>query len=169
MFFGYQKLSVPVSPVELADEKPKSVGQWITWMLYHELPHVREAKSTDCPHGIRPPGNTYLPTDFSEEPYFFEEAEEKTKAMEQIITLMQLRGVGPQSSWILVMEFFVWRKFKNRRELAACAGLTPTPYDSGSSQREQGLICFDPSRPNSAFFQLGAKGFIHALSTARQL
>ena len=33
-----------------------------------ELPHVREAKSTDCPHGIRPPGNTYLPTDFSEEP-----------------------------------------------------------------------------------------------------
>nr|VFK77678.1 MAG: hypothetical protein BECKSD772D_GA0070982_10017 [Candidatus Kentron sp. SD] len=31
------------------------------------------------------------------------------------------------------------------------------------------LICFDPSRPNSAFFQLGAKGFIHALSTARQL
>ena len=29
-----------------------------------------------------------------------------------------------------------------------------------------GLICFDPSRPNSAFFQLGAKGFIHALPTA---
>nr|VFK39080.1 MAG: Transposase IS116/IS110/IS902 family protein [Candidatus Kentron sp. SD] len=62
--------------------------------------------------------------------------EEKTKAMEQIITLMQLRGVGPQSSWILVMEFFVWRKFKNRRELAACAGLTPTPYDSGCFVQE---------------------------------
>nr|VFK78446.1 MAG: hypothetical protein BECKSD772D_GA0070982_101520 [Candidatus Kentron sp. SD] len=36
-----------------------------------ELPHVREAKSTDCPHGIRPPGNSYLPTDFSEEAILF--------------------------------------------------------------------------------------------------
>ena len=35
------------------------------------LPHVREAKSTDCPHGIRPPGNSYLPTDFSEEAILF--------------------------------------------------------------------------------------------------
>ena len=33
-----------------------------------ELPRVREAKSTDYPHGIRPPGSSYLPTDFSEEP-----------------------------------------------------------------------------------------------------
>ena len=33
-----------------------------------ELPHVREAKSTDCPHGIRPPWSSYLPTHFSEEP-----------------------------------------------------------------------------------------------------
>ena len=40
MFFGYQKLSVPVSPVELADEKPKSVGQWITWMLSMSDSHV---------------------------------------------------------------------------------------------------------------------------------
>lgn len=81
--------------------------------------------------------------------------EEKTKAMEQIITLMQLRGVGPQSSWILVMEFFVWRKFKNRRELAACAGLTPTPYDSGSSQREQGISKAGSRRVRSLMVELG--------------
>nr|VFK50257.1 MAG: Transposase IS116/IS110/IS902 family protein [Candidatus Kentron sp. SD] len=81
--------------------------------------------------------------------------EEKTKAMEQIITLMQLRGVGPQSSWILVMEFFVWRKFKNRRELAACAGLTPTPYDSGSSQRKQGISKAGSRRVRSLMVELG--------------
>ena len=81
--------------------------------------------------------------------------EEKTKAMKQIITLMQLRGVGPQSSWILVMEFFVWRKFKNRRELAACAGLTPTPYDSGSSQREQGISKAGSRRVRSLMVELG--------------
>ena len=80
--------------------------------------------------------------------------EEKTKAMEQIITLMRLRGVGPQSSWILVMEFFVWRKFKNRRELAACAGLTPTPYDSGSSQREQGISKAGSRRVRSLMVEL---------------
>ncbi len=57
----------------------------------------------------------------------------------QVDRLMQLRGVGWQSSWMLVMEFFGWREFGNRRELASCAGLTPTPYDSGDSRREQGI------------------------------
>lgn len=37
------------------------------------------------------------------------------------------------------MEFFAWRAFRNRREVGACAGLTPTPYDSGDSRRGQGI------------------------------
>ena len=37
------------------------------------------------------------------------------------------------------MEFFSWRNFRNRRELGALSGLTPTPYDSGGSSREQGI------------------------------
>ena len=37
------------------------------------------------------------------------------------------------------MEWFGWRKFKNRREVGAAAGLVGTPYDSGESQREQGI------------------------------
>ena len=37
------------------------------------------------------------------------------------------------------MEFFGWRDFKNRKEVASLAGLSPTPYDSGQSQREQGI------------------------------
>lgn len=53
--------------------------------------------------------------------------------------LLQLKGVGWVSSWILVMEFFSWRNFKNRKQLAACAGLTPTPYSSGDDQRDQGI------------------------------
>lgn len=53
--------------------------------------------------------------------------------------LRNLRGVGWQSSWILVMEFFNWRAFKNAKQVGACAGLTPTPYDSGDSTREQGI------------------------------
>lgn len=37
------------------------------------------------------------------------------------------------------MEFFAWRQFRNRRQVGALAGLTPTPYASGSSNREQGI------------------------------
>ena len=80
--------------------------------------------------------------------------EQNTKALEQIMTLMRLKGVGPQSSWILVMEFFAWRGFKNRRELAACAGLTPTPYDSGASQREQGISKAGSRRVRSMMVEL---------------
>ncbi|UUZ66060.1 transposase [Polaromonas sp. P1-6] len=34
---------------------------------------------------------------------------------------------------------FGWRRFANRRELAGCLGLAPTPYASGDSQIEQGI------------------------------
>jgi transposase len=37
------------------------------------------------------------------------------------------------------MEFFGWRQFANRREVAASAGLTPTPFQSGGRAREQGI------------------------------
>lgn len=66
-------------------------------------------------------------------------AEASGEALVLVALLMQLRGVGWQSAWSLVMEFFGWRTFANRRELAALAGLTPTPYDSGDRQREQGI------------------------------
>jgi transposase len=61
------------------------------------------------------------------------------EAMEQVNGLMQLKGVGWQSSWVLVIEFFAWRAFRNQRQVGACAGLTPTPYSSGDSEREQGI------------------------------
>ncbi|MGH8591390.1 MAG: transposase, partial [Gammaproteobacteria bacterium] len=48
-------------------------------------------------------------------------------------------AIGPNCAWLLVMEFFAWRGFRNRRELGACAGLTGTPYDSGGSKRDQGI------------------------------
>ena len=57
----------------------------------------------------------------------------------KIKMLRQLRAVGPISSWVLVQEFFGWRKFKNGREVGSLAGLTPTPYGSGDMCREQGI------------------------------
>jgi transposase len=52
--------------------------------------------------------------------------------------LMSLRGIGINGAWVVVMEVFGWRDFKNRRELGGLARLTPTPDHSGESAREQG-------------------------------
>jgi transposase len=53
--------------------------------------------------------------------------------------LMRLRSLGLQTSWLLGAEVFAWREIANRRQLGALAGLTPTPYASGGSEREQGI------------------------------
>jgi transposase len=60
-------------------------------------------------------------------------------AVEQVRQLLQLKGIGMNSAWVYVMEFFSWRGFHNRRELGSLAGLTPTPYQSGDSSHEQGI------------------------------
>ena len=62
-----------------------------------------------------------------------------TASVQRVVQLMGLRAIGPNCAWLLVMEFFAWRGFRNRRQLGACAGLTGTPYDSGGSKRDQGI------------------------------
>jgi transposase len=60
-------------------------------------------------------------------------------AIEQIRRLLRLKGIGVNSAWIYIMEFFAWRAFRNRRELGSLSGLTPTVYQSGESTRERGI------------------------------
>ena len=62
-----------------------------------------------------------------------------TDSLQKVVKLASLYGIGSVSSWTFVMEFFGWRQFQNRRQVGALAGLTPTPYDSGKSLREQGI------------------------------
>jgi transposase len=66
-------------------------------------------------------------------------ASSKEPAIEQIRRLLRLKGIGVNSAWLYVMEFFAWRGFRNRRELGSLSGLTPTPYESGESSRERGI------------------------------
>jgi transposase len=67
--------------------------------------------------------------------------EQQVRSGEQpsIAVLARLTGVGTGSAWTLLKELFGWRKFHNRREVAACLGLAPTPYSSGTSETEQGI------------------------------
>jgi transposase len=52
--------------------------------------------------------------------------------------LQLLSGLGTTMSTVLATELF-YRSFDNRRQLASYAGLTPTPYSSGSRERDQGI------------------------------
>lgn len=56
-----------------------------------------------------------------------------------VAQLCALRGIGLSSGWVLDKELFGWRRFRNRRQVAGCLGLAPTPYDSGESRVEQGI------------------------------
>jgi transposase len=57
----------------------------------------------------------------------------------QVARLARLRGIAVGSGWVLAKELFGWRRFRNRREVAGCLGLTPSPYVSGESETEQGI------------------------------
>ena len=52
--------------------------------------------------------------------------------------LVQLKGIGPEFATVLFSEG-LYRHFDNRRQLAAYAGLAPTPWRSGSIDHEQGV------------------------------
>ena len=52
--------------------------------------------------------------------------------------LARLKGIGEVGASRLALELF-WREFSNRRQVGACTGLVPQPYDSGESQVDQGI------------------------------
>lgn len=62
-----------------------------------------------------------------------------TSSLQKVSQLRTLYGIGDMSSWEFVTEMFGWRTFRNGKEVGAFSGLTPTPYDSGGSRREQGI------------------------------
>lgn len=59
----------------------------------------------------------------------------ETSVMAQLI---KLKSIGPEAATILGLEMF-YRDFTNRRQVAAYAGLTPSPFDSGFKNRDQGI------------------------------
>ena len=60
------------------------------------------------------------------------------RADASIAMLSRLKGIGANDATLLTHEVF-YRQFRNRRELASWAGLTPTPWASGDVERDQGI------------------------------
>jgi transposase len=60
------------------------------------------------------------------------------EAQQRTESLSKLKGIAQIGAWRLVLELF-WRNFNNQRQVGACVGLVPQPYDSGDSRVDQGI------------------------------
>ena len=67
--------------------------------------------------------------------------------------LLDIRGIGPEFAAVLHVEG-LFRHFANRRQLAAYAGLAPSPWKSGSIDREQGVSKAGNPRLRTTMIQL---------------
>jgi transposase len=70
-----------------------------------------------------------------------------------VAALAGLRGIGPEFAAMLRLECF-FRPFGNRRQVAAYAGLAPTPWQSGSVRHEQGVSKSGNPRLRTTMIQL---------------
>jgi transposase len=110
---------------------------------------------------------------------------DEAAAIAQVRQLLTLRGIGEHGAWLLVMEVFAWRQLRNRRQLGGLTGLTGTPWQSGTLDRDQGISqagnaqiraiaielawCWLPYQPQSALAQWYQQRDAHGGPRARKI
>ena len=101
---------------------------------------------------------------------FLAEAAEDRPAADPtpVAMLMDLKGVGPEFAGVLWSEG-LYRHFSNRRQVAAYAGLAPTPWQSGAIDREQGVSKAGNPRLRTTMIQLAWLWLRHQPSSALSL
>ena len=108
-----------------------------------------------------------------------------TAHVDKVRRLLGLAGIGVNGAWLLVYEFFAWRKLQNRKQVGALVGLTGTPYQSGGRDHEQGISkagskrmrkmlvelawCWLRWQPESALSQWYARRFGTGQGAARKI
>jgi len=80
-------------------------------------------------------------------------AMEQTAKPATAAMLLDIRGIGPEFAAVLWSEG-LFRHFENRRQIAAYAGLAPTPWQSGMVDREQGVSKAGNPRLRTTLIQL---------------
>lgn len=68
--------------------------------------------------------------------------------------LVQLKGVATTSASIVLDEGLVWRAFRNRREIGGLLGFAPAKYNSGETERDQGISRAGNARLQAVSIQL---------------
>jgi transposase len=79
--------------------------------------------------------------------------EAKADTAAPVAMLLGIRGIGPEFAAVLHSEG-LFRHFDNRRQVASYAGLAPTPWQSGSIDREQGISKAGNPRLRTTLIQL---------------
>ena len=79
--------------------------------------------------------------------------------------LMELKSIGPDFAAVLWTEGLC-RSFANRRQIAAYAGLAPTPWKSGKVSHEQGISKSGNPRLRTTMIQLAWLWLRHQPDTA---
>jgi transposase len=82
--------------------------------------------------------------------------------------LLDFKGIGSEFAAVLWLEA-LFRHFDNRRQLASYAGLAPTPWQSGSIDREQGVSKAGNSRLRTTLVQLAWLWLRHQPQSALSL
>lgn len=82
-----------------------------------------------------------------------------------VAMLLDLKGVGTEFAAVLWSEG-LFRHFDNRRQVAAYAGLTPTPWQSGSIDHEQGISKAGNPRLRTTMIQMAWLWLRHQPSSA---
>ena len=82
--------------------------------------------------------------------------------------LLPLKGIGQEAAAVLWSEG-LFRTFANRRQVAAYAGLAPTPWKSGSVDREQGVSKAGNPRLRTTMIQLAWLWLRHQPGSALSL
>ena len=85
---------------------------------------------------------------------------QQADAASALARLVQLKGVATTSASVLLDEGVVWRAFQNRRQIGGLLGFAPAKYDSGESERDQGITHAGNKRLQSVMVQL-AWGWVH--------
>ena len=80
-------------------------------------------------------------------------AKERAADHTPIAMLLRLKGIGPEFAAILWSEG-LFRHYDNRRQVAAYAGLAPTPWKSGQIDHEQGVSKAGNPRLRATLVQL---------------
>ncbi|MDE0101686.1 MAG: IS110 family transposase [Bryobacterales bacterium] len=87
------------------------------------------------------------------------------QAAAKIATLTQLKGIGENDATLLTHEVF-YRCFRNRRELASWVGLTPIPWASGDTERDQGIGRDGPAWIRANLIQMAWRWLHHQPDSA---
>ena len=87
------------------------------------------------------------------------------QAAAKIAVLTRLKGIGANDATLLTHEIF-YRGFRNRRELASWVGMTPTPWASGDTQRDQGISRDGPGWIRAHLIQMAWRWLRHQPDSA---